>query len=96
VSLIGDGRRVAAIARLLVEDAELLRLMARDSEAMALDRRTLEMLLEAFLRDGELDSEGESLVAAVRSRLPIESLDARHREHLSAYDLAHDGAGRAA
>jgi hypothetical protein len=96
VSLIGEGRRVAAVARLLVEDADLLRLMARDVEAMALDRRTLEMLLEAFMRDGELDGEGESLVMLVRNRLPVESLDARHRESLSAYDLAHGGAGRAA
>jgi hypothetical protein len=96
VSLIGDGRRVSAIARLLVEDADLLRLMSRESESVVLERRALETLLEAFMRDGELDSEGKAIIALVRGRLPIESLDARYRESLSAYDTAHNGAGRAA
>jgi hypothetical protein len=82
--LLGDPRRVAAWARLLAEDAELLRLLGQEDAAGATERRALTLLLEARLRGDTLDTEAARALATLRERVPPASLDARHRDLLSA------------
>jgi len=65
--LVGDPRRIAAWARLLAEDAELLRLLGQADGATAMDRRVLALLLEAQSRGGPLDADSEQLLAALRN-----------------------------
>ncbi len=84
-NLLGDGVRIAAWARLLAEDADILREMGRDDEAAATDRRVTELLLEAQLRDGTLDPDARALLDRMSGRLSSESvaaLDPRYRDAL--------------
>lgn len=75
-NLVSDPTRLALWARLLNEDAELLRLMTRTAEAAAVDRRVLEILLEAWRREKTFDEETRSLYEAVSARVPASLLDA--------------------
>ncbi len=82
--LVGDGRRIAAWATLLREDADLLRLMLRDTDAAAIERRALELLLEVRLRDRELLApDALAALEDLRARVDPQSLDSRYREALS-------------
>ena len=80
--LVGDGRRVTAWTTLLREDAELLHLMSRDPEAVATNRRALELLLEVWLRDHELAPDSLTILDDVRTHVDINALDARYRDAL--------------
>lgn len=86
--LIGDAHRTALWARLIASDAELLELMGRPAEAVAARKRSLELLLEAWLREHALDAEGTSLLAQERAEVPTDSLDERYRDALGEVDLA--------
>lgn len=81
--LIGDGRRVAAWATLLREDADLLRLMSRDAEAVATDRRALELLLEIWMRDHELATDSHAVLDDLRTRVNINALGPSYRDALN-------------
>src|SRR5512135_2032328 len=50
-NLVSDPTRIAMWARLLHEDAEILREMTRTAEADATERRVMELLLEAWRRE---------------------------------------------
>jgi len=78
--LVGDSRRVAAWATLLREDADLLRLMWRDADAAATERRALELLLEVWLRDHALPADALAAFEDLRSRVDPQLLDANYRE----------------
>ena len=80
--LVGDGRRVAAWATLLREDADLLHLMGRDADAVATERRALELLLEVWLRDRELAPDALAALEDLRTRVGAELLDAHYHEAL--------------
>jgi hypothetical protein len=90
-NLLGDGRRIATWARLLAEDSEILREMGRSDEGDANDRRVLELLLEAWLRDGSLDPDSLALMDVVRGRLPQDAMAMiapRYRDALTSLDRA--------
>ena len=78
-NLVSDPTRLALWARLLNEDADLLRLMTRSGEAAATDRRIMELLLEAWRREKSFDEETQSLYEEVTARVPVSSLDAGFR-----------------
>ena len=78
--LVGDAQRVAAWATLLREDADLLRLMSRDADAVATERRALELLLEIAMRDSGLTPDALATLDDLRSRVDTQALDARYRE----------------
>jgi hypothetical protein len=80
--LVGDAQRVATWATLLHEDADLLRLMSRDADAVATERRALELLLELRLRDGGLAPEALATLDDLRARVDAHALDPRYREAL--------------
>jgi hypothetical protein len=84
--LLGDPRRVAAWARLLAEDAELLRLMGQEEAAGTMDRRACSLLLEAYAAGGELDADAAATLLRVRERVPLTDLEPRHREALAALE----------
>ena len=81
--LVGDAQRVAAWAMLLREDADLLRLMSRDADAVAAERRALELLLELGMRDSGLAPDALAILDDLRSRADPQALDARYREALA-------------
>lgn len=83
--LIGDPWRLSALARLVGEDAETLRLMNEERAAEVLERRACELLLEAWMRSGELDPESARTLDAFSARVPFESLGPRHREALAGW-----------
>jgi hypothetical protein len=78
-NLVSDPTRIAMWARLLHEDAEILREMKRNAEGDAADRRVLELLLEAWQREKVFDEETQKLYAEVSARVPAASLDAGFR-----------------
>ncbi len=78
-NLVSDPTRIAMWARLLHEDAEILREMKRTAEGDAADRRVLELLLEAWQREKVFDEETQKLYAEVSARVPAASLDAGFR-----------------
>ena len=78
-NLVSDPKRIALWARLLNEDADVLRLMGRTAESEATDRRALELLLESWRRDELFDDESLRLYEEVRARVPVERLDASYR-----------------
>jgi hypothetical protein len=81
--LLSDPRRVAAWARLLAEDAGLLRLLGQEDAAAATERRALTLLLEARLRGEPLDEEAARALSTLRERVPAAGIDARYRDSLN-------------
>lgn len=77
--LVGDGHRLTLWAQLLTQDADLLRLMGREAEAASVDRRAVELLLEAYLRDGTLLADASALLATLSTRVPDGALPERYR-----------------
>jgi hypothetical protein len=78
-NVVSDPKRIALWARLLSEDADVLRLMGRTKEAEATDRRTLELLLESWRREELFDDDTQRHYEEVRTRVPLEQLDAGFR-----------------
>lgn len=68
--VVGDARRIALWARLLHEDAEILRLMERSADAEATDRRALALLLASQGREPDMDDDSRSLLEALRLQYP--------------------------
>lgn len=77
--LLGDMRRAEAWGTLLADDAELLRLLDRPTEADATDRRALEVLLEARLRGHALGADSAAALQSLVQRVPPSSLQPRYR-----------------
>jgi len=84
--LLGDPRRVGAWARLLAEDAALLGLMGDEDAARATERRACGLLLEAYLRAGELDGDDTRTLQSLRQRVPATALEPRYRDALSTFE----------
>jgi hypothetical protein len=80
--LVGDSRRVTAWATLLKEDADLLRLMWRDADAGTTERRSLELLLEVWVRDHTLPADALAALEELRNRVDPQLLDVHYREAL--------------
>jgi hypothetical protein len=78
--LLGDPWRLAAWARLVADDAETVRLMDNDDAARQLERRALELFVEARLRGAELDAAAQEVFRGLRSRVPGELLDPRYHQ----------------
>jgi hypothetical protein len=87
-ALVGDARRLAAWGMLLREDADLLRLLSRGAEAVATERRALELLLEARLSDGALGHDALAALDDLRARVDGALLEPRYREALAAPSMA--------
>lgn len=86
--LVGDSRRVTAWALLLREDADVCRLMLRDAEAVSVERRGLELLLEAWMRDRSLPTEAIAALESLRGRVDPRTLDPRYRDALGTVQKA--------
>jgi hypothetical protein len=85
-NLVNDPRRLRLWARLLEEDSALLRELQQDKEAASVDRRIVELLLEAWSREKEWDEETYAVFAAVRARGGAAAVDAGFKAALSAWD----------
>lgn len=87
-NLVSDPTRIAMWARLLHEDAEILREMTRATEADATERRVMELLLEAWRREKVFDEETQKTFELVRTRVPAAALDAGFRAIISEMDAS--------
>ena len=85
-NLVSDPRRLRLWCVLLNEDSGLLRELGRDREASAVDRRIVELLLEAWQREKEWDEETRGLFATVRARGGEASIDASFKSTLAAWE----------
>jgi hypothetical protein len=82
--LLGDSRRIAAYGRLLSEDADLLHSLGWHDEARTTARRALAFLLEAYLRAGSLDTDGETALLSLRAQVLSSVLEPRYSNALQA------------
>lgn len=85
-NLVGDPQRITMWARLLHEDAALLRAMTRTGESEASQRRVLELLLEAWKREPSFDDESARVYAEARALVPLERVDPALRAIAEAAD----------
>lgn len=85
-NLVSDPRRLRLWARLLEEDSAILRELQHDKEAASVDRRIVELLLEAWAREKEWDEETLGVFAAARARGGAATIDAGFKAALSAWE----------
>ena len=85
-NLVSDPRRLRLWARLLEEESAILREMHHDKEAAAVDRRIVELLLEAWSREKEWDEEIQGVFAAARTRGGAAAIDAGFKAALTAWE----------
>ena len=85
-NLVSDPRRLRLWARLLEEESAILREMHHDKEAAAVDRRIVELLLEAWSREKEWDEEIHGVFAAARARGGAAAIDAGFTAALTAWE----------
>ncbi len=88
-NLISDPHRLRLWCHLLAEDSALLSEMGKGRETGAVDRRIVELLLEAWQREKEWDEHTEEVFAAARARGGAEHIDAAFRAALAAWDADH-------
>jgi hypothetical protein len=84
-NLVSDPRRLRLWSRLLDEDSGILRQMGDEKDAAKVDRRIVELLLEAWSREKEWDDETYAVFAAARERGGAESVDAGFKAMLAAW-----------
>jgi hypothetical protein len=65
VTLLGDPRLIDAYVELLLERAELKRILGRDLIAEAIQQRAIRIFLEKFGRTGELTGQGHLLYGRI-------------------------------
>jgi hypothetical protein len=80
--LLVDPGRIAGLARLVAEEAELLRLTGDRDGAIAAERRALELGLEAYARDPEHVTDIAPFIRELARRVPTDRLDPPHRDLL--------------
>jgi len=85
-NLVGDARRIHLWCRLLREEAILLREQGASEQASAIDRRIVELLLEAWPREREWDEETLDVFRESRTQLGDAALDRRYRDALTTWD----------
>lgn len=85
-NLVSDPRRLRLWARLLEEESAILREMHHDKEAAAVDRRIVELLLEAWSREKEWDEEIYGVFAGARARGGAAAIDAGFAAALTAWE----------
>ena len=88
-NLVSDPRRLVLWCHLLNEESDLLRQLGQHAEARAVDTRIVQLLLEAWAREKQWESDTVALLQEVRTRGGGEALDAMHRAALDAWDAAH-------
>ncbi len=76
--LLSDPRMVVSWALLLRQDAELLHLTGHPVAAREIERRALELLLEARIRNVELSAEALADLHVLRTRVELTPLDPRY------------------
>jgi hypothetical protein len=86
VNLVSDPLRVSLWARLLAEDANVLRDMSRADEGDAADRRALSLLLELWHRGAELRDDDVALLRELAGRATPRALAEPYRFYLLALD----------
>ena len=74
---------------LLAEDSALLSEMGKGREASAVDRRIVELLLEAWQREREWDEHTVEVFADARARGGADHIDAAFRAALTVWDADH-------
>jgi hypothetical protein len=84
VDIVSDPARVALWARLLIEDAFVLREMSRDEDGRASDRRALMLLLELRHRGAELPDTDVALIHETARRIPLSDLPEPYRSYAAA------------
>ncbi|MEP7382495.1 MAG: hypothetical protein ABI910_12445 [Gemmatimonadota bacterium] len=85
-NLVSDPNRLRLWCRLLAEDRALLSEMGKTREAGAVDRRIVELLLEAWQREKEWDEGTRELFTDARARGGADHIDAAFRAALTAWD----------
>lgn len=85
-NVVSDSRRIRLWCQLLAEDGALLRALGREREASALDRRIVELLLEAWGREPEWDEETHAVFAAARAAGGATGLDAAFAAALTRWE----------
>ncbi|MCC6772110.1 MAG: hypothetical protein IT360_12945 [Gemmatimonadaceae bacterium] len=88
-NLVSDPRRLRLWSQLLAEDSATLLAMGKARESAAVDRRILELLLEAWQREREWDERTREIFADARTRGGADQLDPAFRAALSAWDEEH-------
>ncbi|WP_437571535.1 hypothetical protein [Sorangium sp. So ce542] len=78
-TLLGDPEKIGAYAALCAEQAEILELRGRAAQALAEQRRALELHLEAMSRAPEGNPRAEEAARALLGRVDAERLSARYR-----------------
>lgn len=81
--LLSDARMVVSWALLLRQDAELLHLTGHEVAAREVERRALELLLEARMRSVELSAEAWSDLRLLQGRVDPELLTPRYTAALA-------------
>ncbi len=81
--LVGEPEVVAGWARLVAEEAGIWRELDRPDDAAALDRRALELALEAHLRFARPRAEVVAFIERLRPAVDEASLAPRHRDALA-------------
>lgn len=80
--MVAEPEVIAAWARVVHEQADVWRLKGEAETAAVLERRALELALEAHLREDRTPPELLSLVSELRPLVPPETLAERHRDAL--------------
>ncbi len=88
-NLVSDPRRLRLWCQLLAEESATLLAMGKARESAAVDRRIVELLLEAWQREPEWDERTLEIFAEARARGGGDHLDAAFRASLTAWDHAH-------
>ena len=85
-NLVSDAKRIVLWCKLLSQDSEILREMGRVTDAAAVDKRIVELMLESWARESVWDDDARALLLAARSRGGSDHLDAAHRAALAEWD----------
>jgi hypothetical protein len=88
--LLADPEKMAVMAELLHEEAELAR-AGKNGDPETLDRRALEYALEAFRMDPE-DGSVRSLARELSVHVDAGTLDQRYRDALERFSIESQGA----
>lgn len=88
-NLVSDPRRLRLWSQLLAEDSATLLEMGKARESGAVDRRVVELLLEAWHREQEWDERTREIFADARARGGADQLDPAFRAALHAWDETH-------
>ena len=86
-NLVSDPRRIVLWCQLLSEESDLLRQGGHSVQAAATDGRIVELMLEAWSREKEWETDTVQLFRDARARGGDAAVDAGHQAALGAWDM---------